>query len=188
MPGREVEIKLRIASSRAARRQLARLGFRVVRPRRLEENVLFDTPGGKLRRAGLMLRLRSVDGRALLTFKGRKLTSRGFKVRPEVETPVDSAGAVGEILQRLGFRPIFLYEKYRTVFARRRESGEVVLDETPVGAYLELEGSPAWIRRVAHSLRRKPAEFLTATYADLYRRWRRRHGGPAQAMVFGRKR
>ncbi|MFQ5926479.1 MAG: class IV adenylate cyclase [Terriglobia bacterium] len=186
MQRKEVEIKLAVASAGAVRRQLAQLGFRVCEPRHLEQNTLFDTARKKLRRRGLMLRLRVVNGRALLTFKAPLRASRHYKVRAETETPVVSARATCAILAGLGYAPSFRYEKYRTAFARRRETGEVVLDETPIGTFLELEGPPHWIRRRARGQGRRPAEFLTATYTELYQAWRRRHGGPARAMVFRR--
>lgn len=188
MPGTEIEIKLAVGAAAVVRRQLAQLGFRVSTARHLEENTLFDTPEGKLRRNRLALRLRVVNGRGLLTLKGPPQASRHYKVRAESETPVRSANATRKILAGLGYGPSFRYQKYRTIFARKREPGEVLLDETPIGTYLELEGPPRWIGRVARALGRRRSEFLTATYADLYRAWRRRHGGPARAMVFRRKR
>ncbi|MBI4461681.1 MAG: class IV adenylate cyclase [Acidobacteria bacterium] len=179
-----MEIKLAVRSPASVRGTLRRLGFRVAEARQLERNTLYDTRQRTLRRQGLLLRLRLVNGRALLTFKGRAYSSRLYKVRPEAETHVGSAEAARAILTGLGFAPTFRYEKYRTAYARRGEAGQVVLDETPIGTFLELEGPPRWIRRVARGLGRPPADFLTATYADLYRSWRRRHGGPADAMVF----
>lgn len=188
MRSREVEIKLAVDDVRSVRRQLRRLGFRVRAARHFEENLLFDTARGDLKRLGMMLRLRVANGRARLTLKGAARSSRYYKIRPEAEAPVASAGATRAILGGLGFHPAFRYKKYRTAFGRKREAGEVVLDETPIGNFLELEGSPRWIRRVARALGHRPDDFLTATYADLYRAWRRRHGGPKLAMVFRGKR
>ncbi|MFQ5816787.1 MAG: class IV adenylate cyclase [Terriglobia bacterium] len=186
MKGKEVEIKLAVPAVREIRRKLRQRGFRVCEPRHLEQNTLFDTPQEKLRRLGLMLRLRVANGRALLTLKGRAHASRHYKIRTEAETAVASARAARAILGGLGYAPAFRYEKYRTGFARGREPGAVVLDETPMGTFLELEGPPHWIRRVARALGRPPGDFLTATYAELYQTWRRRHGGSARAMVFRR--
>ena len=45
---------------------------------------------------------------------------------------------------RLGFK----YEKYRTEFADAA-GGTVTFDETPIGNFLELEGSGAWIDEMA---------------------------------------
>jgi len=185
---KEIEIKLRVRDPRTARRALRALGFRVCKPREFEHNTLFDTAGGSLRRRGLMLRLRTTRGQALLTFKSRSTPSAFYKIRREVETHLSSPTAAGEILLRLGFSPSFRYEKYRTHFARRHEPGEVALDETPIGTFLELEGAPAWIRRVARALGRTPREFITGTYAELYQGWRRRNRAPARAMVFRHER
>lgn len=187
MRGTEVEIKLPVASATAIRRRLAQMGFRVSQQRHFEQNTLFDTPNRRLRRMGLMLRLRVVNGRAVLTFKGPARASPHYKVRAEVETPVASAPAACKILGGLGLEPSFRYEKYRTAFVRGREGGEVLIDETPIGTFVELEGPPRWIRRVARALGHRPAEFVTSTYAELYQAWRRRRSGPARAMVFRRK-
>ncbi len=185
---KEVEIKLRVGDPRSARRALRALGFRVSQPREFEHNTLFDTAGGSLRRRGLMLRLRTTGGEAVLTFKSRSMPSAFYKIRREVETRIASPAAAREILLCLGFSPSFRYEKYRTRLTRRHERGEVALDETPIGTFLELEGRPGWIRRVARGLGWTPREFITGTYAELYQEWRRRNRAPARAMVFRQKR
>ena len=55
---KEIEIKLRLTGLAEGRRRLREAGFRVVRRRVFEQNVILDTPGHALRRRGLLLRLR----------------------------------------------------------------------------------------------------------------------------------
>lgn len=197
LAGKETEIKLVVRDPAAWRRRLRRQGFRVVQPRAFEQNTLFDTPARTLRRRGLMVRLRSVNGRHWLTFKGRAAASRRYKVRAEFETELADARTAGEILAGLGFEPVFRYEKFRTVYqarARRRTrseasargGGEVLLDETPIGNFAELEGSRSWILRVAQALGATPDEFITKTYAALYADWCRQMRRPFAHMVFRR--
>lgn len=84
----------------------------------------------------------------------------------------------------LGLRSKFRYEKYRTTFRFR---GVVVdLDETPVGAFLELEGTPKAIDRVARDLGFSAQDYVKATYYDLYAADRRKKGRPVRNMLFSR--
>lgn len=184
--GRETEIKLALPDAAAVRRRLRQWGFRVSQPRGLEENILFDTPGRALRRNGCMIRLRGVRGRYWLTFKGPAGKGRRYKMRAEAETELSQPRAARRILAGLGFKPVFCYQKYRTVYLgpQRWSGGEVMVDETPIGDFLELEGGPAWIRRLARALGASPEEFITQDYAALYTDWCRRRGRPVGQMVF----
>lgn len=162
----ETEIKLAVANAPAARRRLRAAGFRISRPRVFEANTLYDTPDGRLRRAGSMLRVREVKSAAKLTFKGPVRAGR-FKSREELEVDAGEAKVLCRILERLGFQAIFRYEKYRAEW-RRDAGGVATLDETPIGVYLELEGSSRWIDRTAKRLGFTGSDYLTASYWRLY--------------------
>ena len=112
---REVEIKLSLPSAAHGRRLLRQAGFRVMRRRVYEDNLVFDTPQGKLRSGNLLLRLRVAGPVATLTFKGPPSKGR-HKSRFESETAVSDPAACREILHRLGFRQVYRYEKYRTEY------------------------------------------------------------------------
>jgi len=88
------------------------------------------------------------------------------------------------ILERLRYRPVFRYEKYRTEFREPRRAGTIVLDETPIGVYLELEGTPAWIDRTARRLGFAHEDYITASYGRLYVEWCRQHRCKPADMVF----
>jgi adenylate cyclase class 2 len=163
----ETEIKLRISGLEDAKARIEKHGFRVARERVFESNTIYDTSGGRLRAAGELLRLRQVGPGGLLTFKGRGEAGR-HKARPEVETEVNDPGAAAKILEAVGFRPVFRYEKYRTEYDRSDAEGSLVLDETPIGIYLELEGEPRWIDAVASEMGFTESDYLTATYGKLY--------------------
>ncbi len=180
---REVEIKLLLASAEQGRGLLRRAGFRVLQRRVFECNTVFDTPEGSLRARGLLLRLRHVGHRTLLTFKG--LAAKGkYKSRPELETVVPDSETFEAILGGLGFVPVFRYEKYRTEYGGADKRGVVMLDETPIGVYLELEGTPGWIDRTARLLRFAEEHYITDTYGDLYRSFCRRKAIRPHDMVF----
>jgi adenylate cyclase, class 2 len=181
----EVEVKLPVRDDPAAvRRMLRRLGYRVRVARALEVNLLFDTPGRKLRRTGKLIRIRRLGKRHVLTFKGVSRASK-HKVREEIETEASNPRALQKILDRLGFHPVFRYEKYRTEFARPGEPGVVTLDETPIGNYLEVEGPPRWIDRTARELGYTAGDYITASYGRLYQNWCRKGGRTTGNMVFG---
>jgi adenylate cyclase, class 2 len=187
---RETEIKLPVAEVGGIRRMLQALGFRVVAPRRFEINQLFDFADRRLRKSRSVLRLRFIQDECLLTFKGPPLESRRYKVRGETETRIADGNAAREILLTLGLCETFRYDKYRTTYARRRDRkrghGPVAeLDETPMGAYLELEGPPCWIDAVARDLGYQRSAYITASYAALYFEKCRQEGRRPGNMVFG---
>ena len=187
---RETEIKLVVANLAAVRQRLRELGFRIRHSRSFEENTLWDSKARVLQRRRCMLRLRSAGGRHWLTFKGPAGRSSRFKIRQEFETELADAEAAGTILAELGLVPVFRYEKYRTVYLGRGSwaGGEVLVDETPIGYFVELEGSRAWIRRLARALGATEQEFITRDYTALYAEWCRRRRRPVQHMVFRRRR
>lgn len=88
------------------------------------------------------------------------------KVREEIETTVGDGERVIDVLRRLGFEMVFRYEKYREEFA----SPDVIiaLDETPVGTFVELEGSHAGIMAAAAGLGRTSADFILDSYRTLF--------------------
>lgn len=182
--GREVEIKLAMASVESARALLRRGGFRVHRKRVFEANTVFDTADGELRTGGRLLRIRTAGKTVTLTYKGTA-TPGPHKSREEIETGLTSEKAAAAIFQSLGYLPLFRYEKYRTEFQQASGGGTAMLDETPVGVYLELEGAPRWIDRTARQLGFTRADYITDSYGRLYFLWCENNRVPPTHMVFG---
>lgn len=162
----ETEVKLRVASPETARVLLGRCGARLVAARHFEDNRLFDDAEASLRSRGAMLRLRRTPARASLTFKGPRRLVEGLKTREERETHVGDADETEAILLRLGLAPGFRYQKYREVWALGET--EVLLDETPIGCFLELEGEAAAIHAVASSLGFSSRDYIAESYATLF--------------------
>jgi hypothetical protein len=80
---------------------------------------------------------------------------------------------------------VFRYEKFRTTYAFPGIRGlKIELDETPVGVYLELEGSVAAIDRGARLLGYTRPEYLKETYGSLYLADCRRRGRKPGDMLF----
>ncbi len=136
---------------------------------------------------------RSLPPRAVLTYKGagspwsrpekgppqsahprrsaidRRRNLGRYKVREEVEIAISNGEHMRQILSALGLHPLFRYEKFRTTYAistiRRLK---IELDETPIGTFLELEGSPMAIDRAARLLGYSHSDYITQTYGALY--------------------
>jgi predicted adenylyl cyclase CyaB len=171
----EIEVKIRIGDPKAARARLLGLGAVVCRDRFLEENTLYDFPDGRFAAARQAIRVRKSGKRASLTFKGAPQKSRSFKVREEFETAVLNSGQVRRILKALGLQPSFAYRKHRTVLRQGRLA--ISLDETQVGAFLELEGRRHDITRFAKRLGFSRADFIQADYVSLIIRDREKRAG-----------
>jgi adenylate cyclase, class 2 len=207
VPGRtirEIEIKLRVKDEPQLRQRLAKIGALPAK-RRFEENTLYDTPEGLFRRAGHLLRLRiETPGRgrphAVLTSKSPAPVSQDrtrarirkaekpalrHKEKLEREVEVRHPAKTGALLRAVGLNPTFRYEKYRTRFTLG--SLHLDLDETPVGTFLELEGKPQAIDRVAKALGYSDRDYIRGTYWDLFVAARRRRGSKARNMLFTNK-
>jgi len=162
----EVEVKLRISDPGAARGALRRLGARLARERHFEDNVLFDDAQGSLRARGTVLRLRRTPRGGFLTYKGPRGVRDGVKSREERETAVECPDEVDAILRNLGYRPVFRYQKYRESWTHQGQ--EIEVDETPIGAFLEIEGDPEGIHVVAAELGFSPSDYVAESYVGLF--------------------
>lgn len=181
MSEREVEIKFQVEDLGALARRLIDSGFRILTPRTHEMNVLYDLPGGVLRKKGELLRLRRYGNTWKLTHKSRGTTGR-HKTRVETETTVGDGEKLEAILHALGFAPSFRYEKFRTEWSDGH--GHVVVDETPIGNIAEIEGDPRWIDAVARRLGVATKQYITDSYAAMFFAWKRRTRSPANEMTF----
>jgi len=178
---KEIEIKFRVSELPALRRRLRATGFRQLTPRTLESNTLYDLPGEPLRRRGELLRLRKYGKKSVLTHKAKGRAAR-HKTRIETETQVADGTKMEQILLALGYRPTFRYEKFRAEWSDGQ--GHVVLDETPIGIFAEIEGPSRWIDETAKKLGVQTGEYITNTYAGLFFVWKRRTRSPAKEMTF----
>jgi adenylate cyclase class 2 len=177
----EREIKLRFDSIDTARAMVVAIGATPLRGRRLQEDALLDTPDGCLRERRSVLRVRHEGGHSLLTFKGPP-QSAPMKLREEHETVVADGQVLLTILQALGLRIWFRYEKYREEFVA--EDVVIAIDETPVGVFVEIEGSEEHIRQTALALGRGPEDYITDSYRMLFLAHQEQSGANDADMVF----
>jgi adenylate cyclase class 2 len=149
----EIEIKLRLPGKLGKiRRRLQAVGFRMTKRRALESNILFDNSKRTLRKHGKLIRVRTTSGRGVLTYKGPAVPSK-YKKRPELEIDLPSGASIQAIFTHMGYRPVFRYEKFRTEYANSSAAGKVLLDETPIGNFVEIEGTPRWNRSFCQAAR-----------------------------------
>jgi adenylate cyclase class 2 len=178
---KEIEIKFRIADIGGLSQRLRAAGFRRVTPPTHEMNTLYDVRGLKLRMRGELLRLRKYGDSWLLTHK-MKGTVGKHKSRVETETRLSDGPKMEAILHALGFTPTFVYEKFRAEWSDGR--GHVVVDETPIGNFGEIEGAPRWIDATARALGIGPADYITEAYTGMFFAWKRTTRSPARDMTF----
>jgi adenylate cyclase class 2 len=161
----EIEVKVKVEDLQPIRDQLLALGARVERERTLEDDIFYDLRPPALLRKKHALRLRTVQKKAFLTFKGAPQKSRKFKVREEHETEVKNVKQTKRILKALGFGPVFRFAKHRMVLKKGRL--KICLDETSIGFFVEFEGERENIARLAKRLQIPKARWIKKDYVQL---------------------
>jgi adenylate cyclase class 2 len=177
----EIEIKFRVTDLRALARKLRAAGFRVVTPRTHEMNTLYDLPGEGLRARKELLRIRKYGSGWTITFKSGTVRGR-HSSRLELETGVRDGKQMDAILRGLGYGPTFRYEKFRAEWTDGK--GNVVVDETPIGNFCEIEGASRWIDATAKKLGVSSADYITKNYATLFLEWKQAIHSAADEMTF----
>ncbi len=179
----EREVKLRFDSAEAAREAVLAAGATPLLGRRLQEDALLDTadehaaPSARARSASAWRTARAAS-------PSRGPCSRSpMKLRDELETIVGDGVLLLRIFEELGFQVWFRYEKYREEFAH--EDVIVAIDETPVGVFVEIEGSEHGITAMAAALGRRPADYILDSYRGLFLKHRDELGLTGADMVFG---
>lgn len=162
----EKEIKLKIDTPKKVLQKIVESGYRLFKKRYFEDNFLFDFENKRLLLNGCILRLRIINGKGILTYKESPPVQSIAKVRKEIETSVDDPNAIFEIFEKLGLKVIFRYQKFRRIYKK----GDIILslDETPIGNFLELEGSEEDIIMEARNLGFSVSEFIKESYMELF--------------------
>lgn len=165
---KEIEVKFFVRSLPEIETRLVNAGATLVQPRTHEYNLRFDTPEGSLSQQKSMLRLRR-DFASHITYKGPSTTLGGALARQEIEFEVSNFAAAQKLIEALGFRSRFVYEKYRTTYAL--QGMKVTLDEMPYGDFVEIEsGQAETLPGAASSLELNWELRLPETYVSIFRR------------------
>ena len=183
----EREVKLSFDSPDQARAALVAVRATLLRPRRLQHDILFDT-----RRPAVAQRRGARCGSAT---KAIAASSRSrdpwrpasMKVREEHETTVADVAAMRQIIEgpRLS---VVVHLSRSTGRNGRRRVVIIAVDETPVGTWMELEGSEASILEVArrarpYAVRLRPGLVPDAVSAAPRATGARRRHGVSGAMI-----
>lgn len=161
----EQEVKLKFDSHEAARQAVITAGGRLVRSERPQDDRYLDTETDQLSTGRCALRIRREPGVTTLTFKGP--TEAGpVKSREEIETTVADADAAEALFGRLGFTEWWRLLKHREDYLIG--DVRVFIDRTPVGVFVEIEGSVDEIALTAQALGRAPKDYILDSYRALY--------------------
>ena len=185
MHAAEIELKFCVDDIGILRSAVHQLGFRLVTERTFESNTLYDTLDRQLRGRKQILRLRSYGTRNTLTHKRQAnggVTNSHYKTRIETESEIEDCDALAEIFAQLGYVAMFRYEKFRTEW--EMHPGHLVLDETPIGVWAELEGPPEWIDATLEQLGIPPVIQSTDSYGTLFLKWKEATGALAENLTF----
>jgi adenylate cyclase class 2 len=177
----ELEVKFNLSGRQKMEERLA--GKAALRaPRVHEVNLRLDTPDHALLYTGRLLRLRQ-DTRSRLTYKGPGSEQGGARLRQELEFTVSDFDTTLHLFEALGYTIVLMYEKYRTTY----ELGEVevVVDETPIGDFLEIEGPDGKsIRQAANELGLDWEKRILDSYTMLFEHARASLGFKFRDMSF----
>jgi adenylate cyclase, class 2 len=177
----EREVKLRFDTPEAAREAVARTGATRLHARRLQEDALLDMADETLRRQRCVLRVRNEGQRSLITYKGAPQPGP-MKLREELETVVADGDLIRQVFERLGLHVWFRYEKWREEFSH--EDVVIAIDETPVGTFVEVEGTADGIAATAAAMGKGPADYILDSYHRLFLQNREALGFTGHDMVF----
>jgi adenylate cyclase class 2 len=86
------------------------------------------------------------------------------------------------VFGELGLHVWFRYEKYREEFSR--EDVIVAIDETPVGVFIEIEGTEQGIADMTVALGRCGDDYIVDSYRSLFLQHRDRYALSGSDMVF----
>jgi adenylate cyclase class 2 len=130
----EVEVKGKVGDLRPVEAKVKALGFSFVGTEE-HSDVYFKHPTRDFARTDEALRIRTVNGRSILTYKGPKV-DKVSKTREEIE--VEVMGDMAMVLQRVGFTTVLDVHKIRKVY--KKGDIEVCLDDVKgLGTYIEVE-------------------------------------------------
>jgi adenylate cyclase class 2 len=140
----EVENKFAVSDPTELERRIRALGVQY-RGAEYQTDTYFSHPHRDFSLTDEALRVRSVDGRVQITYKGKRAQA-AVKIREELELPVgpveDAEARTIELLERLGFRLLARLRKRRSTYGWGDGPSAILicLDEVDeLGAFVEIE-------------------------------------------------
>jgi adenylate cyclase, class 2 len=183
-----LEIEVKLACDDLGR--LTRAGFELNlrKARHFEDNWLLEDANQTLIKQGAALRIRVVDGRGWVTYKGeaQETTASPLKVREEIESAVSDPEKLIALFERLGYHRDFRYQKYRTTYAILFDGAalEVAYDETPMGNFIEIEGDEGHVLGILERAGFTAADSIRESYPELQAKRCKTRGLPLEDLIF----
>jgi len=175
----EREIKYRVEDFDPYRKKLLLKGATCRSPV-FEDNIVFDDETGSLKSDEKLLRLRKAEI-VTLTFK-KPIDRTRFKIMEEYEIEVSDFDEALKIINVLGYHKVFRYQKRREAITWL--DSHILLDETPIGNYIEIEGSEEHILELSRELELDPERGSSKNYMELYRAYCELNNQKPSDMVF----
>ncbi len=181
----EIEIKLKIEDMDGEIHKIQNLGAILIDDFEFEDNFIFDQKEQFLSKRDSVLRIRKYGSKNTVTFKEKIPGESKYKERYELEMEVEDADTLKELFQKLGYRIVYRYQKYRAAF----EWGNlrIYCDKTPIGDFLELEGKKEEIDEAALKLGHDQDDYINVSYLAYHLEYLERKGLPIQDMLFKNK-
>jgi adenylate cyclase class 2 len=178
----EHEVKARLDDPARLRQVLVSAGAKLRSARVFEDNYLLDDRELTLKRRSQVLRIRVQADETILTWKGPKGRAGAVKSREEIEVAAGDPGRLRDLLTRLGYAVVLRYQKYRDTW----ELGpvQVMIDDTPAGTFVEIEGEPDDVTRGVERLGIAASDLLEDSYPTLFFRILAERGDGSREMVF----
>jgi adenylate cyclase class 2 len=130
----EVEVKARVKDLKAVEAKVKAMGF-TFEGTEEHSDIYFKHPSRDFASTDEALRIRTLGGKSVLTYKGPKV-DKVSKTREEVE--VEVRGDMARVLDRVGFTPVLNVSKVRRVY--KKGDIEVCLDDVDgLGTFVEVE-------------------------------------------------
>lgn len=178
----EIEVKFYLETPAKTRQAILKMGAEP-HPKVFESNYCYDNDDAEIYKGGKLLRLRD-DGNCTLTYKCKPSEqSDKYKIYKELEVSVSDFKTMDAILKELGYHTACIYEKWRESFFI---PGEAILciDTLPFGVFLEIEGKPTAIDRIASNLGFLWEHRILRNYLWIFEMLRQKEGLPFFDVTF----
>jgi predicted adenylyl cyclase CyaB len=186
----ELEAKFKIEESDICDLQAKILSLGALyKGKRKEINEFFDSKDERLNKAGLLVRLRTInwigkgDSEYVITYKGRQKKGK-LKCREELEYSVSNPESAVKVFNIMGYVKNFSFEKKRRCYTL----GDclIEIDELPkLGFFCEIEGpTQKAIERVMVRIGFADAKLINKGYGTLIRDYLKNNKSKKKALRF----
>lgn len=177
----EIEVKFFLPEVHAIRDRILAVGATFT-GKHFESNTCFENEARSFKEQDMLLRLRKDDKNRLTVKMPPPDTDKAFKIYREMEVEVDDFDTCKAILENLGFHPHQTYEKWRETFVLGNT--KLLIDTTPYGVFLEIEGLKPDISDLANRLDLKWKERILLNYLAIFEILRQEENLPFCDMTF----